>query len=108
MVAYAVGDHSEATCLKLWLAIPLVYRDSTCHTDFWNAYQAVIPDDQHIAGGKETGETAHVELWNNTLRQWLGRFVRKTLLFSKSLVIHVNALRLFLHRYNLEIALFLW
>jgi hypothetical protein len=54
---------------------------------------------------KETGATAHVERSNNTLRQRLGRFVRKTLSFSKSLVMHEIALRFFLHRYNLEIAI---
>jgi insertion element IS1 protein InsB len=32
----------------------------------------------------------------------LARFVRKTLSFSKSLVMHDVCLRLFLHRYNLE------
>ena len=67
-------------------------------------YQAIIPDEQHVAVGKETGETAHVERWNNTLRQRLGRFVRKTLSFSKSFLMHSIALRLFLHRYNSEIA----
>jgi IS1 family transposase len=108
VVAYAVGDRSEQTCRTLWMAIPARYRHSTCYSDFWAAYQAVIPDEQHIAVGKETGETAHIERWNNTLRQRLGRFVRKTLSFSKSLPMHVNALRLFLHRYNLEIALLLW
>jgi len=48
------------------------------------AYKAVIPEEQHTAVGKETGETAHVERWNNTLRQRLARFVRMTLSFSKS------------------------
>jgi len=51
--------------------------------------------------GKETGETAHVERWNTTLRQRLGRFVRKTLSFSKSDEYHEIALRLFLHENNL-------
>lgn len=50
----------------------------------------------------ETGETAHVERWNNTLRQRLARFVRKTLSFSKSFMMHDACLKLFLHRYNLE------
>jgi IS1 family transposase len=50
--------------------------------------------------GKETGETAQVERWNNTLRQRLARFVRKTLSFSKSDEYHEIALRLFLHEYN--------
>ena len=31
----------------------------------------------------ETGETAHVERWNKTLRQRLARFVRMTLSFSR-------------------------
>jgi len=52
--------------------------------------------------GKETGETAHVERWNNILRQRPARFVRKTLSFSKSDLMHEICLRLFLHRYNLE------
>jgi insertion element IS1 protein InsB len=102
VVAYAIGDRSEETCRRLWQAIPASYRAGHCYTDFWAAYQAVIPEEQHTAAGKETGETAHVERWNNTLRQRVARFVRNTLSFSKSLVMHEVCLRLFLHRYNLE------
>jgi hypothetical protein len=46
------------------------------------------------------GETAHVERWNNTLRQRLARFVRKTLSFAKDPEMHEACLNLFLHRYN--------
>jgi len=102
VVAYAIGDRSEETCRMLWEAIPAAYRAGHCSTDFWAAYQAVIPEEQQTAVGKETGETAHVERWNNTLRQRLARFVRKTLSFSKSLTMHEVCVRLFLHRYNLE------
>jgi len=49
--------------------------------------------------GKETGETAHIERWNNTLRQQLARFLRKTLSFSKCIKIHEIFLKLFIHRY---------
>ena len=105
VVAYAIGDRSEQTCRILWEAIPEAYRAGHCYTDFWAAYQAVIPEEQHTAVGKETGETAHVERWNNTLRQRLGRFVRKTLSFSKSNRMHEICLHLFLHRYNQEKAL---
>src|SRR5438874_4420352 len=96
------GDRSEQTCRRLWEAIPQAYRRGHCYTDFWKAYQAVIPEEQHTAVGKEIGETAHVECWNNTLRQRLARFVRKTLSFSKSGPMHEVCLRLFLHCYNLE------
>jgi hypothetical protein len=46
---------------KLWAAIPEAYRRGRCFSDFWEAYQLVIPAEQHTAAGKETGFTAHVE-----------------------------------------------
>jgi insertion element IS1 protein InsB len=104
VVAYVIGDRSAASCQKLWECIPDSYRHGHCFSDFWEAYQKVIPAEQHTAAGKETGFTAHVERWNNTLRQRLGRFVRKSLSFSKSEEMHEICLRLFLHRYNLALA----
>ncbi len=83
VVAYAIGNRSKKTCQRLWEAIPQEYRQSYCFTDFLNIYACVIPSEQHSAVGKETGETAHVERWNNTLRQRLARFVRMTLSFSR-------------------------
>jgi IS1 family transposase len=107
VVAYAVGDRSKRTCKRLWEAIPQEYRQGHCFTDFLKVYTCVIPEEQHSAVGKETGETAHVERWNNTLRQRLARFVRMTLSFSKSVVMHEACLLLFLHRYNRERAILL-
>ena len=80
------------TCQRLWEAIPQGYRQGHCFTDFWAAYAAVIPEEQHTAVGKETGETAHAERWNNTLRQRLARFVRMMLSFSKSVIMHAAEL----------------
>ena len=103
VVAYTLGDRSEATCRKLWERIPQPYRQAHCYTDFWGAYSNVIPAEQHTRCGKESGATAHVERWNNTLRQRLARFVRKTLSFSKSERMHEICLHLFIHRYNLSL-----
>ena len=102
VVAYLFGDRSEATCRQLWEKIPEDYRGTLCYSDFWRAYQNVLPEEQHEAVGKESGQTHHVERWNLTLRQRLGRFVRKTLSFSKSDHMHEICLRLFLHEYNLS------
>ena len=55
--------------------------------------------------GQESGETAHVERWNNTLRQRLARFVRKTLSFSKSDVYHNIVTKWFSAEYNLDLSL---
>lgn len=105
IVAYVVGDRSEKTCRRLWEAIPAAFRGARCYTDFWEAYANVIPQEQHTAAGKESGQTAHVERWNLTLRQRLARFVRRTLSFSKSSQMHEACLRLFIHRYNCSHAL---
>ncbi len=61
MVAFATGDRSRATCERLWRAIPESYKKASCYGDFWEAYQEVIPEEQHEATGKEEGETSHVE-----------------------------------------------
>jgi insertion element IS1 protein InsB len=77
VISYAIGDRSDKTCRQLWEAIPEMYRAGHCFTDFWVVYRAFILEEQHIAVGRETGETVHVERWNNTLWQRLARFVRK-------------------------------
>ena len=74
---------------------------------FGKHIRQIIPEDQLTQVGKETGETAHVERWNCTLRQRLARFVRETLSFSKSILMHIICLDLFLHRYNLDRAILL-
>ncbi len=33
VVAYAIGDRSQATCEKLWKAIPEAYRPAHCYSD---------------------------------------------------------------------------
>ena len=105
VIAYFIGDRSEESCWRLWHWIPAHYRHCRTFSDFWETYQTVFGTlaPAHQSVGKETGETAHVERWNNTLRQRLARFVRKTLSFSKSDEYHEIALRLFLHEYNLTV-----
>ena len=104
VVAYAVGDRGQKTCRLLWERVPLALRHALAFTDFWEAYQKVLPEGQHSPGGKGSGQTNHIERFNNTLRQRLARFVRKTLSFSKSEAMHEDCLRLFLHHYNTQMA----
>ena len=51
---------------------------------------------------KASGETAHVERWNCTLRQRVSRYVRKTLSFSKMDRMHHLATKYFVWHYNLD------
>lgn len=100
VVAHFIGDRSGKSCCELWKRIPESYKKCCSYSDFWEAYQKVFSSDTHQCVGKESGETSHVERWNNTLRQRLARFVRKTLSFSKSDVYHEAVLKLYLHYYN--------
>lgn len=104
VVAYFVGDRSEESCWRLWSRIPQAYRHCATFSDFWDTYKTVFGTlgTDHQSVGKETGQTAHVERWNNTLRQRLARFVRKSLSFSKSEFVHDLVLRFFIINYNLQ------
>jgi IS1 family transposase len=101
VVAYFIGDRSEASCLQLWRRIPAAYVRCVSFSDFWDAYQRIFDRERHQSVGKDSGQTNHIERWFNTLRQRLARFVRKALSFSKSDKFHALALRLFVHHYNL-------
>jgi hypothetical protein len=57
----------------------------------------------HHPIGKETGQTAHQERWYLTLQQRVGRFVRKTLSFSKSETNHEFVTHWFIILHNLTI-----
>ena len=94
VAAYFVGDRSADSACALRERIPSDDRCRATRSDFWLAYDEVFPWRTHPCTGKGAGETCHVERWNNTLRQRLARFVRKTLSFSRCERMHEVALRL--------------
>ena len=100
VLAMVVGERSAKTCRKLWERLPQAYRALLVYTDLHKAYFAVIPREQHNACKKGSGLTNAVERFNLTLRQRLGRMVRKTLSFSRSWAMHLLCLRLFIDGYN--------
>jgi insertion element IS1 protein InsB len=101
IVAYFVSDKRDNdSCQEFWNRIPKKYRKCYTYSDFLATYEAVIQTGKHRSVGKETGLTAHVERWNNTLRQRICRFVRKTLSFSRSDEMHNLYLKLFIYNYN--------
>ena len=103
VVAFVIGSRGEKSCRKLWNKIPASYKHCHTYSDFWSAYEKVFDAKTHQSVGKETGETAHIERWNNTLRQRISRYVRKTLSFSKKVVWHHMVTKLFIYNYNISI-----
>jgi IS1 family transposase len=95
----AIAKHQSAK--QLWQSLPPVYRQcAICYTDFWEAYEQILPSTRHKAVAKDSGKTSYIERFNNTLRQRVGRLVRKTLSFSKMLDNHIGEVWYFVHYYN--------
>jgi IS1 family transposase len=103
IIAYYIGDHRMESCKKLWARIPERFGYQTSFSDFWEAYNFNYQQTrQHQKVGKDSRQTNHMERWNNTSRQWVGRLTRKNLSFSKSDFFHELVIRLFNIRYNLS------
>jgi insertion element IS1 protein InsB len=61
IVGCFLGDHSTASCQGRE-SMPEMYRQNTRYsTDFWSAYEAILPEGLHKAGGKETAITCMIE-----------------------------------------------
>ena len=65
IVGLYIGDRSAQSARHLWDSLPLDYRQNALsYTDFREAYAAVFPRTRHLAVGKETGKTNHIERYN--------------------------------------------
>ena len=60
VVASAIGDRGQRTLQLLWERIPAADKIGLVFTDFWDAYQKVVPQEQHRAMGKGDEETNHI------------------------------------------------
>ena len=101
IVGVYIGNRDREAARQLWLSLPGVYRQcAVVYTDFWEAYEKVIPAKRHQAVGKQTGKTSYIERFNCTLRQRVSRLVRKALSFSKKIENHIGAIWYFVHHHN--------
>jgi len=103
IIAFAIGDRSEKTCQRLWKRVPENYRRCISYSDFWEAYQKVLPEETHHPVGKDSGQVSHMERWYCTLRQHQARYVRKTLSFSKKDSFHHMVTKWYIVDHNLAI-----
>jgi IS1 family transposase len=100
IIGVYVGDRSRESAKELWKTLPPIYRQcAVIYTDKWRAYQGILPSKRHRTTEKGSGETNHIERFNNTLRQRVSRLVRKTLAFSKKLINHIGAILSFIDAY---------
>lgn len=105
IVGLARGDRTDNTGRARWLSLPPDYRNrAILYSDFWASYANVLPSKRLHQVGKDSGQTAPIERFNNTLRQFCANLVRKTLSFSKKLKQPERRFRLFIDHYNATLA----
>lgn len=98
IVGFATGDRSAYCGQMLWTSLPLSYRQRAIfYTDSWPVYDELIPADRRR---QEPGGTAHIERFNNTLRQRQPHLTRKTLAFAKTDDSHFARTLNFINHYN--------
>ena len=100
VIAFHVGNRGVESMRALWDKIPRKMR-KWCYfeTDYWEAYQKVIPVDRHLIGKEYT---YFIEGFFAELRARVSRLVRKGLSFSKKWDNHLAALQYFFWKFNLE------
>ena len=69
----------------------------TIASDYWGAYEAIIPKDKHI---QSKAETYTVEGYNSLFRHFLARMRRKTKCYSKSKYMLELSFLLLMHKRN--------
>ena len=101
IVGVAFGDRSDETCPGLWQSLPSDYRKhAVIYTDFRQSYGNVLPSERLRQVGKDSGQTSHIERFNNTLRRRCPGMVRKTLSFSRDPEMHRKRVEIFTDCYN--------
>ena len=99
VVTYHIGGRGKKAARKFWDKIPPILKTCSFETDHWEAYQAIIPTENHKVGKERT---FYIEGFNATIRARVSRLVRKSLSFSKSDKWHQLAIGWFFWQFNLE------
>ena len=96
VLAYVLAPHEDAALLELkQLLAP--FGIQRFYTDNWGAYQRHLERDQHVVGKTNTQK---IERKHLTLRTRIKRLARKTICFSKSVVMHDTVIGLFINRFE--------
>ena len=105
IIAFHVGGRGTHDAQLFYDKIPSIFKENAAFfSDYWQPYVNTFGNHDHFGVGKDSGLTAYIERFNNTMRQMVARLVRKSLSFSKSLDNHIGAIKYFICNYNLKIA----
>jgi insertion element IS1 protein InsB len=96
ILAYVLATHEDEAFVKLKdLLEP--FGITQFYTDAWGAYERHLDPDEHIVGKRNTQK---IERKHLTLRTRIKRLARKTICFSKSVLMHDVVIGLFINRFE--------
>jgi insertion element IS1 protein InsB len=84
VLAYTFGKRKDVVFKKL-KALLEPFGISTFYTDDWGSYERNLNPESHVVGKRNTQA---IERKNLTLRTRIKRLCRKTICFSKSVIVH--------------------
>jgi insertion element IS1 protein InsB len=100
ILAYVLGNRKDEAFIKL-KALLEPFGITRFYTDDWGAYERHLESENHIIGKENTQK---IERKNLTLRTRIKRLVRKTICFSKKILMHDIIIGLFINRYEFACA----
>jgi insertion element IS1 protein InsB len=92
ILAYVLASHEDEAFVKL-KALLEPFGISQFYTDGWGAYERHLHPAEHTVGKQNTQK---IERKHLTFRTRIKRLVRKTICFSKSIVMHDIVIGLFI------------
>src|SRR5213080_958158 len=100
ILAYVLGLRTDQAFIKL-KAFLKPFGITRFYTDDWGAYERHLEPENHSVGKENTQK---IERKNLTLRTRIKRLVRKTICFSKKILMHDIIIGLFINRYEFACA----
>ena len=101
VLAYVFGTRKDEFFLQL-KALLLPFGISRFYTDEWGAYKRHLDGTKHEIGKQNTQKIENKHL---NLRTRIKRLVRKTICFSKLIIMHDVVIGLFINRYEFGLSI---
>jgi insertion element IS1 protein InsB len=101
VLAYVFGTRKDEVFLQL-KALLLPFGISRYYTDNWGAYERHLNTSKHEVGKQNTQKIENKHL---SLRTRIKRLARRTICFSKTVLMHELVMGLFINRYEFGLSI---
>jgi len=96
VTAFVNGRRTDHTCAALLKKLAAI-QVNRFHTDRWESYLKLLPENNHVVGKEGT---RNIERHNLNFRTHVKRLQRRTICFSKSVEMHDAVIKLYVQHSN--------